>query len=112
MLWWIRTLVLNWNGIAPLVTGVKPFHVVGGQSTAPSDPGPHSTPSLTYASGISPLPRLMAPASVPWLPEMRVLPTSRLCAQPWMNTPPPPCELFRMETPSMRDGLQKKLLVP
>src|SRR5258706_5588150 len=111
MLWWMRTLVLYWNGIAPLVATVKPFHVVGGQGIT-IGLTPHSTPSLTNASGVSPLPRLMAPASVPWLPEMRVLATSRLCAQPWMNTPPPPCELLRIDMPSMRAGLQKKLLVP
>jgi hypothetical protein len=29
-----------------------------------------------------------------------------------MNTAPPPCELLMIDTPSIRDGLQLKLLVP
>ncbi len=109
----MRTPVLNWNGMAAPGATVTPrgLVLIGGHETTDGTT-PHSTPSLMKASGVSPLPRLIAPARVPSLAEIRVLAISRFWAQPCTNTPPPPCELLMMDTPSMRDGLQKKLPVP
>src|ERR1700751_2300758 len=64
-----------------------------------------------YGSGCSPCPIWMPPESVPWLLWIRLLAISRLCAQPWTKMPPPPCELLVIDRPSIRAGLQLKLLV-
>src|SRR5215469_4581786 len=53
---------------------------------------------------------LMPPESVPELLFTRLLAICRLWFQAWRKTPPPPCELLRMPSPSMLDGLQRKLL--
>src|SRR5712664_3287353 len=50
------------------------------------------------------------PDIVPALFVTRLLAICRLCPQPCTKTPPPPCELFSMVSPSMLDGLQRKLL--
>jgi len=46
------------------------------------------------------------------LAEIRVLAIVRLWLQPCAKIAPPPWELLTMPTPSMRDGLHRKLLVP
>src|SRR3954470_24532094 len=95
MLWWMRTLVFRPKGIAAPF-GLFAPDKIGGQSAAGVTPGLQMVPSLRYTGGVSPLPRLIAPASVPWLAEMRLFATCRLWDQPWMKRPPPPCELLRM----------------
>src|SRR5437763_12966166 len=53
---------------------------------------------------------LMPPESVPELLLTRLLAICMLWFQAWRKTPPPPCELLRMTSPSMLDGLHRKLL--
>src|ERR1700747_1844412 len=63
-----------------------------------------------YDGANSPWPTLMPPASVPALLVIRLLAICRLWPQARTKTPPPPCELCVIATPSMLDGLQEKLL--
>src|ERR1700688_2525604 len=53
---------------------------------------------------------VMPPESVPALPKTLLLETCMLWFQPCKKTPPPPWELLVKVRPSMRDGLQRKLL--
>src|SRR5215472_15130078 len=63
-----------------------------------------------YGGGNSPWPTLMPPESVPELLFTRSLAICRLWPQAWTKIPPQPCELLRMPSPSMLDGLHRKLL--
>ncbi len=64
----------------------------------------------TVTTGFSNWPTVIPPVSVPALANTRLLDTSMLWFQPWRKMPPPPWELFAKLRPSMRDGLQRKLL--
>src|SRR5438270_13636198 len=61
-------------------------------------------------STCSPWPMVMPPDSVPVLLETRLLEIWMPCAQACTKMPPPPCELLVTPSPSMLDGLQRKLL--
>src|SRR5881397_163985 len=52
----------------------------------------------------------MPPESVPELLLIRLLAICKLWFQAWTKIPPPPCELLRIPSPSMLDGLHWKLL--
>src|SRR5215469_14827076 len=52
----------------------------------------------------------MPPVSVPELLLIRLLAICSMWFQAWTKMPPPPCELLRMPSPSMLEGLHRKLL--
>src|SRR5229473_4673848 len=63
-----------------------------------------------YDGGNSPWPTFMPPERVPELLVIRLLAISKSCPHPCTNMPPPPWELLVTVNPSIRDGLQWKLL--
>src|SRR5438046_25946 len=93
-LWWTCTLVLNCIGSAPFsgiagtfgnwAFGVMGGHNGAGLATGGEPAAAHMVLSTVNAGGTSPLPRLIAPDSVPAFAESRLLAICRLLFQPCM----------------------------